>query len=216
MGTPTNPFRKPSLSEDKNPVGSDALAGSFDLLNQIFANTQAARNGTLKVGLKHQQFMDLNVQRKFPSTYRFPGGCFVDPNENINQNDYSTPGAMQAAGWTIIGAEPAGSVPDLCKDAQNGLSQLTGGVFFGVSAKATVRGSGIGYVDFGNCAVAGATTLKIGGVEVSRADPSMVSKVSTFSYSDGQLFEIIAGKGAVARMNFVAFNATLVSKSGDH
>merc|ERR1712151_438134 len=162
-----------------------------------------------------EQFMDLNVQRKFPSTYKFPGGCFVDPNENINQNDYSRP-AMRAAGWKIKTISASDLIPDLCKDTQNGLSLLTGSVFFGVSAKATVRGSGIGYVDFGNCAVAGVTTLKIGGVEVSRADPNMVSKVSTFSYSDGQVFEIIAGKGAVARMNFVAFNATLVSKSGDH
>lgn len=201
-----------SLAEDKNPVGANLLAGAFDLLNQIFATTQAARDGTMNFGLTRQQFMDLNVQRRFPSKYSFPGGCFVDPNENINQNDYSTPGAMQAAGWTIIGAD---SASELCKDTQNGLSQLTGGVFYGFSAKVTVRGSGIGYVDFGNCADAGVTTLKIGGVAVSRADPGLVSKVSTFSYSDGQILEVIAGNGAVARMNFVAFNGTLVSKSGE-
>jgi len=203
----------PPLSTDKNPVGSAALAESFDSLNQIFATAQADRSGTQKVGLNQQQFMELNVQRVFPSTYTFPGGCFVDPNEKINQNDFSTPAAMRASGWAISRADRP--IPDSCKDAQNGLSQLTGSVFYGASAKAIVKGSGVGYVDFGNCAGSGITVLRVGGVEILRAYQNMVSQVSSFHYTNGQVVEIKAEHGAVARLNFVGFNGTLVSKAGE-
>jgi len=202
----------PPLSVDKNPVGSDALADGFESLNQIFSTSQAARDGTLKVGLNQQQFMEINVQRKFPSTYKFPGGCFVDPNEKVNQNDYSTTAAMQAAGWTVTPA--VGSVPRFCTDAQNGMSLLTGTVFYGASAEVIVQGSGVGYVDFGNCGDVGITSLVVGGVPVANAYQNTVSKVATFPYKTGQVIKITAEDGAIARVNFVAFNGTLVSSTG--
>jgi len=204
----------PPFSIDKNPVGSDALAGGFDALNQIFGTTTADRNGMIEVGLNKQQFMDINIQRKFPSTYTFPGGCFVDPNEKVNQNDYTSHAAMQAAGWTVAaGAEP---FPAFCTDAQNGQSSLTGTVFYGAAAEFTVTGNGVGYVDFGNCAAVGIVYLIVGGLTVDTAYQNAVSKVTTFSYTTGQVIKIEAENGAIARVNFVAMDGSLTTSTGEH
>jgi hypothetical protein len=204
------------MSADKNPVGSVALAGSFDLLNQIFSTAQSSPvTGASEVGLNQAQFMALNIQRVFPSTYTFPGGCFVDPNEAVNQNDYTSPAAMTAAGWTITPF--TGTAKPVCTDKTNGISLYTGAVWFGSSANVTVKGSGTGYVDFGNCADAGIVTLSVGGQVIANAYQNFPSKVMTFSYTDGQEIKISATSGtfpAVARLNFVAFNGTLVDSAG--
>mmetsp|Transcript_44266 Transcript_44266/g.70088 ORF Transcript_44266/g.70088 Transcript_44266/m.70088 type:complete len:542 (-) Transcript_44266:96-1721(-) len=206
----------PPMSIDKNPVGSVALAGSFDLLNQIFSTAQSSPvTGASEVGLNQAQFMALNIQRVFPSTYTFPGGCFVDPNQAVNQNDYTSPAAMTAAGWTMTPF--TGTAKPVCIDKTNGISQYTGDVWFGSSAKVTVKGSGTGYVDFGNCADAGIVTLSVGGQVIANAYQNFPSKVMTFPYTNGQVVEISATSGtspAVARLNFVAFNGTLVDSAG--
>jgi hypothetical protein len=159
--------------------------------------------------------MALNVQRVFPSTYTFPGGCFVDPNEAVNQNDYTSPAAMTAAGWTMTPF--TGTAKPVCNDKTNGISQYTGDVWFGSSAKVTVKGSGTGYVDFGNCADSGIVTLSVGGQVIANAYQNFPSKVMTFQYTNGQVIEIASKSGkfpAVARLNFVAFNGTLVDSAG--
>jgi hypothetical protein len=204
----------PPLSEDKNPVGSVALAGSFELLNQIFATTQAAvgrrLDGTLKPGLNRDQFFALNINRRFPTTYKFPGGCFVDPNEKVNQNNYASPGFEQA--W-VVTRVATGALPLICTDANNGVSMLTGPVASGIStAKVAVFGSGIGYVDFGNCNNKGVSVLSVGGKDIANAYQQVVSKVVTFPYTDGEILMITATEGAIARVNFVSFNGTLVNK----
>jgi len=207
----------PPMSIDKNPVGSVALAGSFDLLNQIFSTAQSSPvTGASEVGINQAQFMALNVQRVFPSTYTFPGGCcFVDPNQAVNQNDYTSPAAITAAGWTITPF--TGTAKAVCTDKTNGISLYTGAVWFGSSAKVTVKGSGTGYVDFGNCADAGIVTLTVGGQVIANAYQNFPSKVMTFPYTNGQVIEISGTSGtfpAVARLNFVAFNGTLVDSAG--
>merc|ERR1711874_871241 len=137
-----------------------------------------------------EQFTSVVMQRMFPSTYTFTGKfCFNDPNEALNQNDYTSVASTSKA-WNLEMSTPFPiAAQTQCKSRTSGLSQLSGEIFFGTGTiSTTLKGSGQGYLDFGNCGIRGSVSVTLGGTIIKKAKIS--STLSQFNFTNGQKLKL--------------------------
>ena len=75
--------------------------------------------------------------------------------------------------------------------------------------EATFKGSGIGFLDFGNCGkqVSGMTKVYLNGLPIASAGSNQQSKVINFSYKSGDTIRITEEQTAIIKINSFRLDA---------
>ena len=120
----------------------------------------------------------------------------------------TTSDAMKANGWVIdVGESNTISNRYEQKCGSSTFYGYKGGNSIG-SVSATLRGNGLGTLNFGNCYTNGQVKVSLNGNELSRAEKNTPKQEIIFNYSKGDVLKIEEISTASLKLNSLTFKCT--------